>query len=343
VKPDARRIEAFLADPGRTRGILLYGPDGGLVRERAEALVRLAAGSLDDPFRVSDLRRDQAAADPGLIAGEMAALSLTGGRRAVRLREATDGLAAAIEAALAVPGDTLLVVEAGELPARSKLRTLFERSPVAAAIPCYADAGATLRQVIASTLAEAQVTADPEAVAWLADHLGADRALTRAELAKLALQAGPGGRVTVAEARAAVGDHAGLGLEDALFAATAGDIAAADRALGLAFEEGAQPVQVVRAALRHMQRLHLALAEGLGALSPREAAARARPPVFFRHEGSWARALGAWTEDRAAAACDRLLAAERACKTTGAPDALIAARAVLDLARTARGAARDRG
>jgi DNA polymerase-3 subunit delta len=336
VKPDARRIAGFLADPGAARGVLLYGPDAGLVRERAEGLVRLAAGSLDDPFRVSEPRREQAASDPGLLAGEMAALSLMGGRRAVRLREATDSLTAAIEAALAVAGDTLLVVEAGELPARSKLRVLFERATNAAAIPCYADTGASLRQVIAQTLGEAGVTADGDAVAWLADNLGADRALTRAELAKLALHAGAGGRVTVADAMASVGDHAGLGLDDALFAATAGDVAATDRALALAVEEGAAPVQIVRAALRHMQRLHLGVVEGLGALAPKEAAMRSRPPVFFRHEAAWHRALGAWTESRAATACERLLSAELACKTTGAPDALIAARALLDIARAAR-------
>jgi DNA polymerase-3 subunit delta len=340
VKPDARRIPGFLADPGTARGVLLYGPDAGLVRERGEGLVRLAAGSLDDPFRVSEPRREQASADPGLLSGEMAALSLMGGRRAVRLREATDSLTAAIEAALAVAGDTLLVVEAGELPARSKLRVLFERATNAAAIPCYADTGASLRQVITQTLGEAGVAVDGDAVAWLADNLGADRALTRAELTKLALHAGAGGRVTVADAMASVGDHAGLGLDDALFAATAGDVAAADRALGLAVEEGAAPVQIVRAALRHMQRLHLGVVDGLGALAPKEAAMRSRPPVFFRHEAAWHRALGAWTEARAATACERLLSAELACKTTGAPDHLIAARAVLDIARAARASQR---
>jgi DNA polymerase-3 subunit delta len=337
VKLDARRIPAFLADPGAARGVLLYGPDTGLVRERAEGLVRLAAGSLDDPFRISEPRREQAASDPGLLAGEMAALSLMGGRRAVRLREATDSLAAAIEAALTVAGDTLLVVEAGELPAHSRLRKLFERATNAASIACYADTGPALRQVITMTLSEAGVTVDNDAVAWLADNLGADRALTRAELTKLALHAGPGGRITVADARLSVGDHAGLGLDDALYAATEGDVAAADRALGLAFEEGANPVQVVRAALRHMQRLYRGLAEGLGALSPKEAAMRSRPPVFFRHEGAWHNALHRWTEARAATACERLLTAELGCKTTGAPDQLIAARAVLDLARAARG------
>jgi DNA polymerase-3 subunit delta len=146
--------------------------------------------------------------------------------------------------------------------------------------------------------------------------------------------------VSIADAMASVGDHAGLGLDDALFAATAGDVAGADRALGLAFEEGANPVQVVRAALRHMQRLHLGVAEGLGALAPKEAAQRSRPPVFFRYEAAWHRALQGWSEGRAATVCDRLLSAELACKTTGAPDVLIASRAVLDIARAARAAQR---
>ena len=41
---------------------------------------------------------------------------------------------------------------------------------------------------------------------------------------------------------ACVGDLAGLSLDDALFAATEGDVARADRALELAIAEGATPV-----------------------------------------------------------------------------------------------------
>ena len=55
---------------------------------------------------------------------------------------------------------------------------------------------------------------------------------------------------------ACVGDMAGLSLDDALFAATEGDVAMADRALELAAAEGATPVGIIRASLMHLQRLH---------------------------------------------------------------------------------------
>lgn len=335
MKVEGARIAPFLRNPGAVRAVLLHGEDEGLRRERAEALVVAVAGARDDPFRVSVVPREAASADPGRLAGEMAAISMMGGRRAVWLREATNALAPAVEAALEVPGDTLLVVEAGPLRPADKLRALFERRTDAAAIGCWPEGGAELRASIAARLKELGVSADADALAWLADHLGADRGITRQELEKLALSVGAGGRVDVPACEAMIGDHAGLGLEAALFAATAGDLARADRALRLAMAEGANPVAVIRTALRHMQRLSLALAEELNRLSPKEAARRARPAVFFRHEQDFARALAAWTAPRAAALADRLLAAEAACKTTGAPDALIAARAVHEIARAA--------
>jgi DNA polymerase-3 subunit delta len=335
VKVEGARIAAVLRDPGKLRGVLLHGEDEGLLRERAEALVVAVAGARDDPFRVSVVPREAAASDPGRLAGEMAAISMMGGRRAVWLRDATNALAAAVEAALAVEGDSLLVVEAGTLRPSDRLRTLFERGSATAAIGCWPETGADLRTSIAATLKDLGAVPASDAVAWLAEHLGADRGITRRELEKLALSVGPGGRIDVAACEAVVGDHAGLGLDAALFSATAGDLARADRALRLAMAEGATPVAVIRAALRHMQRLSLALAEELHRLSPKEAARRARPPVFFRHEQDFARALASWTAPRVSALADRLLAAEAACKTTGAPDALIAARAVQEIARAA--------
>lgn len=335
MKLEGARIAPFLRNPGAVRGVLLYGEDEGLRRERAEALVAAVAGGRDDPFRVSVVPREAASADPGRLAGEMAAISMMGGRRAVWLRDATNALAAAIETALAVPGDSLLVVEAGALRPAERLRVLFERRQDAAAIACWPETGADLRASIAARLTELDVTVEPDALAWLADHLGADRGVTRQEIEKLALSVGPGGRVDIAACEAVVGDHAGLGLEAAMFAATAGDPARADRALRAAMAEGANPVAVIRTALRHMQRLSLALAEELNRLSPKEAARRARPAVFFRHEQDFARALARWTVPRVAAVSGRLLAAEAACKTTGAPDALIAARAVLEIAHAA--------
>ena len=113
-KIEARRVAAFLRDPGAERLVLLYGDDPGLVRERSDALLRAVVGG-DDPFRVAELARDQAQRG-GALAGEAAALAMTGGRRFVRVRDATDALAPAAREVLAGRGEALVVLEAGELP-----------------------------------------------------------------------------------------------------------------------------------------------------------------------------------------------------------------------------------
>jgi DNA polymerase-3 subunit delta len=286
---------------------------------------------LDDPFLVAELARE----DVGQLANEAASLSLTGGRRVVRMREATD--AATDQAASILKGSApaLVVLESPGLATRSRLRSLVEGAADGAAIACYPEEGRALTETIRAVLTEAGASIDADALAWLSDQLGADRVSTRQEVEKLALYVGGGGRVDIEAAMACVGDLAGLSLDDALFAATEGEVATADRALELAMGEGASAVGVVRASLVHLQRLHrgrLLMDDGL----PHAEAAKAmRPPVFFRRVAAFTRALALWPSPALLAAMDGLADAERACKRTGAPDMALARNAVLTLARRA--------
>jgi DNA polymerase-3 subunit delta len=344
AKLDSRRIAAFLKDPGATRAVLLHGDDAGLVRERADVLQATVIGG-NDPFRLAEMARDQAS-KAGALAGEMAALSMTGGRRLVRVRDATDGLAAAVKEALAGPGEALLVLEAGELPTRAKLRTLLEPSASATVIACYRERGAELAATIQGMLREMGVTADPSAVEWLASRMGEDRQLLRREVEKLALYAGEGGRLGEEDVLACAGDGSSLDLDEALVAAMAGDIPVTDQALEAALAEGAHPVMVVRSALRHVQRMHLAalgMANGQSAASAMEAL---RPPVFFRLKPGFERGLRLWSPALLETAGAALFQAERRCKSGSAarpiPDRGIVREAVLTLARQAA-ALRRRG
>ncbi len=331
MKLDARAAAGALGNPAAYRAVLLHGPDAGLVRERGGALVRAVLGQADDPFRLAEFDREGFARIPE----EMAALALTGGRRVVRVREADDRAASAVTAALKGPGEALLVLEAGELPSRSKLRALIERAPDAAAIGCYPEEGRTLAQTIRTRLGEREVGITSEALDWLCGRLGADRMASAAEIDKLALYAGPGGRIEIADALAVAGDLAGLSLEDALFAATLGDPARADRALEQAMAEGAAPVGVIRAALIHVQRLHRARAAMAAGVAEQEAMRQLRPPVFIRRTGAFAAALRLWPETALAAASEGLFEAERACKRTGAPAETLCRNAIAALARRA--------
>ncbi len=337
MKLDSRRIPAFLRDPGGIRVVLLHGDDVGMIRERAEALTRAVAGGLDDPFRVAELARDEV----DRLEAEASSLPLTGGRRVVRVRDAGEAARASVEAVLKSAAPALVVLEAPSLASASRLRRAVEAASDGAAIGCYPEEGRALEETIRASLAGAGVAVEPEALAWLAAHLGADRAATRQEIEKLALYVGKGGRIDMEAATACVGDLAGLSLDDALFAATQGDVATADRALELALSEGGSTVGVLRLALSHMQRLHRARLAVDRGMTPAEATKAARPPVFFRRVGSFARALGLWTEPALMTAMTGLAEAERACKRTGAPDLAICRNTILALARRAQ--ARGRG
>ena len=337
MKLPPARVQAFLRDPGTCRVVLLYGDDAGMIRDRAEALVRAVAGSLDDPFLVTELPREEVRR----LADEASGLSLIGGRRVVRIRDVTDAATDAVQAVLKSQAPALVVLEAPAIPARSRLRSALEAAADGAAIGCYPEEGRALEETIRETLRAAGVSVDAEALSWLTQQLGADRASTRAELEKLALYVGAGNCADLAAAMTCVGDLAGLSLDDALFAATTGDVATTDRALEAAMAEGAAPVQVLRAALAHLQRLHRArLAMDEHGLTAADAVKGLRPPVFFQKLTPMTRSLGLWPAPRLVAAMAALTEAERGCKRTGWPDHALSRNAVLTLARRAAAASR---
>ena len=93
-----KEIDAFLArpDPGRPI-ILLYGPDAGLVRERADALMASAVDDPNDPFSLVRLDGDELAAEPSRLVDEAMTVPLFGGRRAIRVRAGSRNFASGVE------------------------------------------------------------------------------------------------------------------------------------------------------------------------------------------------------------------------------------------------------
>lgn len=308
-------------------GVLLYGPDRGLVRERADALSRVTAKDPDDPFRLCDVSMTMIKEDFARIADEMASLSLIGGLRVVRLRDATDAAAAALKNAfnMAPPG-SLMIVEAGDLAKRSALRTLFETAANAVAIPCYSDDEAGVRRIAASMLSEAGLSLSDEAGAYLATCLGGDRAMIRGEIEKLSLYMGGSGTIHLDDVMACIGDSREGSLDAIVMATASGDTAGLDRALETAFASGVQPVGILRGLGRHLQRLHLAAGLIAAGRTADQAIAALRPPVFYKLQAPVRAQLRRWSLPDLATALGLVLEAELACKVTGAPAQAICTR-----------------
>jgi DNA polymerase III subunit delta len=340
MKIPPARIEGFVAKPDPVaRAILVYGPDAGLVRERADRLTRSVVPDLADPFRIAELSAPLLRDDPARLGDEAAQVAMIGGRRVVRVREATDGIAAPLAAFLDTSvGDALIVVEAGDLAARAKLRALFETADNAAAIPCYADNEEAVAAVVREMLRAAGLAAAPDALDYLTSHLGGDRLLTRREIEKLILYMGSpatGAQVRLEDVEACIGDSAAHSIDDAVLATADGDGRTAEHALERAFAEGESAVGILRAAQRYFQRLHFAAGQVEAGAAPDRVVESLKPRLFWKIKPRFIAQLRYWSPARLGQALDRLTAAEIACKSTGLPDQAIAVRCFLELAGAA--------
>jgi DNA polymerase-3 subunit delta len=338
MKINARQVDAFARAPDPSvRAILVYGPDQGAVVERAEMLCKSVVDDLRDTFRVVELTPKSIVSDPALLSDEAAAIAFGGGRRVIRIRGAGNNEADNFIEFFDHPsGDALIVVEAGELQARARLRTCFEKASIGAALPCYIDEGVGLEGTIRQMLGDAGLTVDPAALDYLSANLGGDRQVTRRELEKIVLYVEAGGRVSLADAEACVGDGAATSLDDVSLATASGDYTGLDTALRRCEANGDAAVTIVRAVQRHFWRLHLASGIMQGGTNANQAMSALRPPVFFKIQDAFRRQLGIWRPATLATAMQILTDTELDCKSTDLPDMALLGRALMRVAQAAR-------
>lgn len=352
MKIAGARIQSFLRQPGsEIAGVLLFGPDQGLVRERARGLALSVVEDLGDPFRVVEMTGQTLKADPTRLIDEAAQLSMTGGRRVIWVHQATDGVCSNFQDLLEISGgleiqagQNLVIAEAGNLGPGSSLRKLFEKAKNAGAIGCYEDSAGDLENIIRETLGRFGLSPTDDATAFLIENLGGDRLVTRGELDKLALYVGGGQNdtgaatktVEVEDAMACIGDSAAMSLDFIVYATASGNAQELDRTLERAYLEGTSPIGVLRAMAGHLQRLHLALGFVAGGQPPDRALDALKPRIIFKFKSQFQAQMRQWRLGRLAAAMELLMEAEIECKSTGLPAAQICHRALIRISQAAR-------
>ncbi|MCP1199114.1 DNA polymerase III subunit delta [Notoacmeibacter sp. MSK16QG-6] len=308
----AHEVDSWIARPDpRVRTVLIYGPDRGLVSERAKRFARETGLDLDDPFAVIRLEGSEVDADPARLADEARTVSMFGGERLIWLRNAgsSKGFLTAISDLLAdPPSDARLLIEAGDLKrAAGNLRGLCEKAESAMALPCYADKARDLEKLIQDVLGGAGLALQAEARSLLMNALGGDRLASRGELEKLALYADGQAEVTAEDVIASIGDVAALSADTLVDAALTGNLTLLDRELGRLVQAGTDANAILATLIRAIGQLHeLRLAMDKRNLSASAAVQQARPPVFFTRRQAVTDALSAWSSDRIAAAQDRI-------------------------------------
>jgi DNA polymerase-3 subunit delta len=333
-----KEIDAFLArpDPGRPI-ILLYGPDAGLVRERAEALLASAVDDPNDPFSLVRLDGDELSAEPSRLVDEAMTVPLFGGRRAIRVRAGSRSFASGVDTLADTPiKDCRIVIEAGELRPESPLRKACERARTAVAIGCYPDGERDLSKLIDDEMQVSNLRIAPDARAALMVLLGGDRQASRNELRKLALYAHGAREVTLDDVTAVVADASELKIDPIVDGAFAGNCAAVETEFAKAMVAGIYPGMIVSAAQRQAAWLHksaLAVAEGTPVSTLLDSGF---PRLHFSRKANVETALRNFNAGRLVAIIEQLAGAALDMRKQAPLAAVIAQRTLLSIAANAK-------
>ncbi|MEZ2331528.1 DNA polymerase III subunit delta [Mesorhizobium sp. RCC_202] len=304
-------VDSWLARPDPSMAIvLLYGPDRGLVAERAKAFATKTGLPLDDPFSVVKLDGAEVDRDQGRLLDEARTVPMFSDRRLLWVRNASGqkALADDIKALTAEPArDAIILIEAGDLKKGTGLRAIVEAAANSIALPCYADEARDLDTVIDDELRKAGMSMTLDARQALRRNLGGDRLASRGEIEKLVLYAHGRKEIGIDDINAMSGDVSGASFDDAVDAVLDGKVGDFDIAFSRHCQSGGHPFVILSSAMRQLQAIQVMRGQmDSGGRNAASVVAGARPPVFFTRRKLVEKTLERWNVDALGRALGRL-------------------------------------
>lgn len=337
-------VSAFLKSPNPAiECVLVFGGDAGLVGETAKAIAHRFSESSAPTGDIVRIEDSDLEGDADRLIVELKTMQMFGGPKIVRTTASRRITATSLKPLLDGGLTGRLIVEAGALKADDALRALFEKSPKAIAVACYADTARDLEAVVREVMTAAKLNLTANAKQLLLSRLGADRALSRAEIEKLALYAHGRDTIDVDDVEAIVGDAAEQTTEQIVASSAIGQTAQAVTEFDRAVAAGENPQVIIAAIQRHFHRLHRVRA-GLDAGRSFDDATRGlRPPLFYKQKPTMEAQCRLWTTDRLSDARGRIGRALKAARLTNALESVIAERLLVEISALAKAGAGKRG
>ncbi len=319
-------------------GLLIFGSDAMRVAlRRQEVIAALIGPQGEEEMRLSRIAGADLRKDTSLLLDAIRAVGFFPGPRVVLVEDAGDALAEPITAALKGwrTGDAMIIVTAGSLITKSRLRKAFEGHDNAYSIGVHDDPPS--REEVDGILRKAglnQIDADAM-TALIALSRALDPGDFRQTVEKIALyKFGDATPLTLADVTACAPSSVEAGVDDVLAIVAEGRASELGPVMQRLDSQGVQPVQLAIAALRHFRALHAAASDPKG---PGAGIARIRPPVFGPRRDRMLRQAQGWGMMKLESALRDLVETDLSLRSISrAPQMAVMERALMRLAMMAR-------
>lgn len=320
--------------------ILAYGDDGGQAKQIIQTFQTASGIAQDDPFLFTKIDVDDLTQEPGKILEAAQTISFGGGLKLIKVEGITPEMPAASQSALtnavkdclaASLSDVLILISAPGLDAKAALVKHTEKSDTAAAIRCFHANAADLKTTITQHIQQSGKSIAPDALAWLQENLGRDRAITTSEIDKLLTYTTHQDSITLEDCFAVVAGASAVNVFSLCDAVGLRDIKTVDKALNILVEEGEDLNMIFALVVRHLRRIAQAQ-EAVQTGQPAQTAIKTlSPPVFFNQQ-QFIQQMNSYPQQRAAQITARALAAQKQARQGILPQDLVLSRAILSFA-----------
>lgn len=317
-----QQADAFCKRPKEgVWAVVAHGDDEGRVADAVRELISSWTPKTDD-LEVTSLDDDTIRKDPTAFFDGLEAVSLLGDARCIRVRTSGDKSAKHLVEALKQGESSSgrfaarLIIQAGALQKRSKIRAFAESAKNAASLQFFADSSADILDRVKDRLASEGAAIDDDALALFVGDLPGHRSMANSEIEKLALYAlGLGRPISVADISALSATDIDHALAAATQATLSGNVPDAHAALDRLEIAGTSPISILRSL--QMEALRMLDAHTKLAAGSDNPGMKLRPPVWRSEWPAFSARLHVWPPARLNRLLERIYDAERQAKLSG--------------------------
>ncbi len=296
------KIDSFINSLPQNKeifGALIYGPESGIVSINSDKIAKSIVKNLSDPFLVSNIEQKRLEEDGALLSDEFVSMSMMGGRKLIRINNVNNKITNNLKAIFDNKKDSkkpigtnFILISANELDNSSSLRKFAENNPYFAAIACYEDNEAAIKNIIRNKLREYNLKPENGVIELIIDKFGKNRLIILNEIDKLALYMDQNQDLTIDIVQKVIADISQISINEFINAFYNIDLKKSNFFLKKLINEKTNSITILRFLANYLFKLYV-VKNNLEKGSNLESEIRLQR-IFFKQEASFKRHLNLW-------------------------------------------------
>ena len=209
-----------------------------------------------------------------------------------------------------------LIIRAGELNTKSKLRNIFDKNRSLVSIACYNDTVFECRNIIERKLLNEGLELSNDQIVFLSKSLFGNRFLVNCEMEKIILYLKQNKSISDNSLRKLINTDTSLELESLIYTVVSGNASQFESLLNRAKKNGLNEIIILNALTRHFFKILYTKQHYMKTKSYLKAVKLIFPPIFFKLEDEFINQAKVWPKSKIENILGRLLDIDIKLKTS---------------------------